>query len=148
MAKWELEYMLLFGPPEDKLELLDGRTPCSFPFLDRDVADEHFASWAGTLARWQDVPDPPPRAADGARVKKFGKFALKQYRLPIRLEVPSVWAAYEWAYTSFWNRSLWPNQPEGFEHGYDCMQDHWDIKFNLWRIFEDEQDRLGFEGST
>ncbi|HZK82435.1 MAG TPA: hypothetical protein VFC46_15240 [Humisphaera sp.] len=37
MPVWDLEYLLLFGPPENKLELLDGKTPCSFPFADRDA---------------------------------------------------------------------------------------------------------------
>lgn len=146
MAKWDLEYLLLFGPPENKLELLHGRTPCSFPFLDREVADAHFAAWGRALARWQGVPDPPARHVNGAAVKEFGSFILKQYRRPIRLEVPSDWDAYEWAYTSFWNRALWSQQPDGFGRGFDRMQDHWDIKFNFWRIFEDEQDRLGFQG--
>jgi Uma2 family endonuclease len=142
MTTWDLEYLLLFGPPENKLELLDGKTPCSFPFLDRGVADAHFAAWSEILARWQDVPDPPARVLDGSVVKEFGGFTLKQYRRPIRLEVPSDFSAYRWAGTSFWDRGLWPMQPAGF----DRAQDHWDIKFNLWRIFHDEQERLGFEG--
>lgn len=146
MTTWGLEYMLLFGPPGNKLELLDGRTPCSFPFLDRAIADAHFASWAATLARWQDMPDPPARAVDGTLSKSFGKFTLEQYRTPIRLEVPSELAAFHWARTSFWDRSLWPRQPGGFERGFDCMQDHWDIKLNLWRIFEDAKEQLGFQG--
>jgi len=146
MTTWNLEYMLLFGPPENKLELLDGKTPCSFPFIDRIVADAHFAKWATELARWQDVSDPPARMMDGTLVKEFGKFTLEQYRRPIRLEVPSVLDAYHWAQRSFWDRSLWPMQPAGFETGFDWSQDHWDIKLNLWSIFRDAQERLGFEG--
>src|SRR6185437_10587549 len=122
--------------------LLHGRTPCSFPFLDRGVADAHFASWAAELARWQDVADPPARAVKGALAKPIGKFTLEQYRRPIRLEVPSEWSVYEWACVSFWNRALWPMQPAGFERGFDVRQDHSDIKLNLWRIVEDEQERL------
>lgn len=146
MLTWDLEYLLLFGPPQNKLELLDGITPCSFPFMERAMADAHFERWAQTLARWQAIPNPSDRLEDGARVKQFGRFRLEQYRRPIRLEVPSQFNAFEWAYTSFWERSLWPMQPAGFETGYDVMQDHWDIKHNLWSIFRDAQDRLGFQG--
>ena len=39
-----VEYMLLFGPRESKLELLHGKTPCSFPFLDRGVTDARFST--------------------------------------------------------------------------------------------------------
>jgi hypothetical protein len=138
--------MLLFGPPENKLELLRGRTPCSFPFLDRPTADAHFGLWASTLARWQGVPDPRARHAGPVAVKKFGGFRLQQYRRPIRLEVPSDLDAFDWAHSCFWDRRLWPMQPAGFEAGGDIAQDHWDIKLNLWSIFNDAKHRLGFEG--
>jgi Uma2 family endonuclease len=146
MAEWDLEYMLLFGPPENKLELIDGITPCSFPFADREVADSHFAHWAATLARWQDLPNPPASVEEGMPVKRFNRFALKQYRRPIRLEVPSQIDAYDLAHGSFWDRSRWPMQPAGFATGYEWSQDHWDIKMNLWRIFEDAKKELGLKG--
>src|SRR5437773_427489 len=50
---WGLEYALLFGAPENKLELFDGRTPLSCPFPDRETAEAHFALWIETLYRWQ-----------------------------------------------------------------------------------------------
>src|SRR4051812_26348476 len=133
--------MLLFGPPENKLELLDGKTPCSFPFLDRDVADAHFDAWAKTLACWQGVPDPPVREADRTRLKEFGGFSLEQYRRPIRLEVPSDLDGYHLAHGCFCDRSLWPAQPAGFEAGREHFLDHQDIKHNLWSIFRDAQER-------
>lgn len=146
MSAFGLEYLLLFGPPENKLELLDGKTPCGFPFADRNQADAHFASWAAALARWQDVSNPPASARDSRLVKKFGEFTLEQYRRPIRLEVPSDLDGFHWAHRCFWDRSLWPMQAEGFEHGLEYAQDHWDIKLNLWMIFRDAQERFGFEG--
>lgn len=118
-------------PPKNKVELLHGRTPCSFPFLDRGVADAHFTSWAAELARWQNVADPPARAGKGALVKRIGKFILEQYRRPIRLEVRSEWAVYEWAYISFWNRALWPLRPAGFERGYDILG-HTERRREIW----------------
>jgi Uma2 family endonuclease len=151
MPAWDLEYMLLFGPPENKLELLDGKTPCLFPFADRATADAHFELWSRTLARWQGIADPPARTVDGmlgngTLGKEFGKFTLEQYRRPIRLEVPSVLNAYHWAHVCFWRRSLWPMQPAGFETASEWSQDHWDIRHNLWRIFEEAKERLGIEG--
>lgn len=146
MPTWDLEYLLLFGPPENKLELLEGRTPTGFPFVDRESADAHFASWAKTLSRWQGVADPQARVEDGRRIKEFGRFKLEQFKRPIRLEVPSVLEAYHWAHGCFWNRRLWPGQPAGFENGDEWSQHHWQIKLNLWNIFREGQKRLGFEG--
>lgn len=146
MAAFGIEYLLLFGPPENKLEFLDGITPCSFPFVDRDMADAHFASWAEALARWQNVSDLPARVVDSRLVKELGGFTLEQYRRPIRLEVPSDLDAFDWAHGCFWDRSLWPMQPDSFESGLEYAQDHWDIKLNLWNIFRDAQEQLGFEG--
>ncbi len=142
MARWDLEYLLLFGPPENKLELMNGRTPCSFPFRDRAEADGHFAAWAGTLSRWQGVADPPAQWTGRADVKRIGRFELAQYRLPIRLEVPSEIAAYHWARRCFFDRSLWPGQPRGHEVGFESPHRHSMVKLNLWKLFED----CGVEG--
>jgi Uma2 family endonuclease len=146
MVEYDLEYLLLFGPPENKLELIDGKTPCAFPFLDRQSADFHFQRWAATLSKWQRLADPPARIVDGTLVKDFGGFTLTQHRLPIRLEVPSEIDAYNWAHACFWNKTLWPQQPSGFEFGFDWAQDHSWIKMNLWQIFRQAQESLGFEG--
>jgi len=145
MARWDLEYLLLFGPPENKLELMRGRTPCSFPFLDRAEADAHFAAWARTLARWQGVVDPPARRTDRADVKQIGTFELAQYRRPIRLEVPSEIDAYHWAHGCFFDRSLWPGQPPGYEVGFESPHQHSMIKLNLWNAFRDAAE-VGVEG--
>ena len=56
---WGLECALLFGAPENKLELLDGRTPLVWPFPDRETAEAHFADWTETLCRWQVVASRP-----------------------------------------------------------------------------------------
>jgi hypothetical protein len=47
---WGLEYLLLFGVPNNKWELLRGRVRWAFPFLDLDVAQDHFAVWTRTEA--------------------------------------------------------------------------------------------------
>ena len=36
---WDLEYLLLFGVPGNKWELLRSRVRWAFPFLSRDVAE-------------------------------------------------------------------------------------------------------------
>jgi hypothetical protein len=51
---WELEYLLLFGVPGNKWELVDGRIRWAFPFFARDVAEAHFAAWSDTLRRWRE----------------------------------------------------------------------------------------------
>ena len=137
MPQWDLEYLLLFGPPENKLELLRGTTPCSFPFRDRAEADAHFAAWSQTLARWQGVSDPPVEPIHGADGKRLGRFTLKQYRRPIRLDVPSEINAYHRASECFFDRSLWPDQPQGFEAGFESPQRHWRAKLNLWNLFRE-----------
>ncbi len=40
-----LEYLLLFGVPGNKWELIDGRIRWAFPFLDRNLAQSHFEAW-------------------------------------------------------------------------------------------------------
>jgi hypothetical protein len=35
---WDLEYLLLFGIPNNKIELLDGRSRWAFPFTSRELA--------------------------------------------------------------------------------------------------------------
>jgi len=145
MTRWELEYLLLFGPPENKLELIDGKTPCAFPFVDRVQADAHFTEWARTLSRWQGVADPPARWVDNTSVKQFGGFTLTQHRRPIRLEVPSEISAYHWAHGCFFDRSLWPGQPQGFESGFESPHEHSRIKLNLWSLFRDAAE-AGVEG--
>ena len=56
---WGLEYAYLFGLPNNKLELIDGRSRCVFPFRDRHEAEAHFADWIDTLCRWKKVERPP-----------------------------------------------------------------------------------------
>jgi hypothetical protein len=46
-----LEYLMLFGVPENKWELWDGRVRYAFPFPARHVAAYHFQAWTETLRR-------------------------------------------------------------------------------------------------
>ena len=47
---WDLEYLFLFGVPDNKWEILRGRSRWAFPFLTREVAEAHFALWAETFS--------------------------------------------------------------------------------------------------
>ena len=51
-----LEYLLLFGLPQNKLEVLDGKTRVLMAFPDPGEAAAHFQHWLLTLQRWQDSP--------------------------------------------------------------------------------------------
>src|SRR5438105_12153104 len=110
---WGLEYALLFGAPENKLELFDGRTPLSWPFPDRETAEAHFALWIETLCRWQGVAQRPSveKTVEMWRVE-VNDFVVEFYPRPIRLEIPFGVDAYLEILNSFWRRELWPGQPE------------------------------------
>src|SRR5262249_8346633 len=86
---WELEYLLLFGVPGNKLELLDGRSRWAFPFLDRQQAEAHFADWIETLCRWKGVTD-IPAVRKGRRLwkAKIRGIRLELAPRPIDLRIP------------------------------------------------------------
>jgi Uma2 family endonuclease len=133
---WELEYLLLFGVPGNKLELLDGRSRWAFPFLDRQQAEAHFADWIETLCRWKGVTD-IPAVRKGRRLwkAKIRGIRLELAPRPIDLRIPIDGDVFMTFYDSFWRRDLWPGQPPGRETGYDCFLDHQDVQHNLWRLF-------------
>jgi len=133
---WGLEYALLFGAPENKLELLDGQTPLSFPFPDRDMAEAHFAEWTETLCRWHGVAQ-PPRVEQTAECRKveLNNFVLRLFARPISLRVPFDGDAFLEIHKSFWRRDLWEGQPPGHETGWDSALDYGDVELNLRRLF-------------
>lgn len=145
---WGLEYALLFGAPENKLELLDGRTPLVWPFPDRETAEAHFALWIETLCRWQGVSKPPAvrKTADkwGAEINGF---VVELNPRPICLEIPFEWKAFLEIDKSYWRRDLWPGQPAGRESGWDSRLDNSDIAMNLWQLFRELAGRYGGEHS-
>jgi hypothetical protein len=49
---------------------------------------------------------------------------------------------------TFYRRDLWPDQPAGFETGYDSPFDAGDVRMNLWKLFEDFSERHGGEYSS
>jgi hypothetical protein len=145
---WGLEYALLFGAPENKLEFFDGHTPLSWPFPDRETAEAHFALWIETLCRWQGV-SPPPAVQKTAEkwTAEVNGFIVELYPRPIRLEIPFEWEAFLEIDPSFWRRDRWPGQPAGWEAGWDSRLDNSDIAMNLWQLFGELVERHGGQHS-
>src|SRR5262245_2100417 len=52
-AMYGLEYALFFGVPENKIELIDGRSYWSFPSQSREAAESQFEDWIQTICRWK-----------------------------------------------------------------------------------------------
>lgn len=143
---WGLEYALLFGAPENKLELFDGRTPLSWPFPDRETAEAHFALWIETLCRWQGVSQPPDVQKTAEKwTAEIRGFVVELYPRPIRLEIPFKGDAFLEIHKSFWRRDLWPGQPAGRETGWESLVAYSDIAHNLWRLFGEISGRHGGE---
>jgi hypothetical protein len=143
---WGLEYALLFGAPENKLELFDGRTPLSWPFPDRETAEAHFALWIETLCRWQGVsPQPPVQKTAEKWTAEVNGFFVELYPRPIRLEIPFSGDTFRDILDSFWRRDLWPDQPQGREMGWESLVDNSDIDHHLWRLFTGLSVRHGGE---
>jgi Uma2 family endonuclease len=137
-----LEYLLLFGVPENKWELLDGRIRWAFPFLDRKDAQEHFAAWTDTLRRWWNGADfaaHDSTTADGSpkRVVRFDGVEMSLYPRPIDLRMRIKWEVFDSLYPSFWRRDFWPGQDLGKESGKEWAQRHHDVRHNLWSLFGD-----------
>jgi putative restriction endonuclease len=141
---WGLEYALLFGAPENKLELLEGRTPLVWPFPDRETAEAHFALWIETLCRWQGISRRPAVRQTAAKwTAEINGFVLELFPRPIHLEIPFERDAFVEIRDSFWRRDLWPGQPAGRATGWESAVESSDIAHNLWRLFEEISDRYG-----
>ncbi len=135
---WGLEYALLFGVPNNKLELIEGRSRCAFPFRDRPTAENHFAAWTQTLCRWKSITHPPPvRKRHRSRVFEASGFRIELAPLPIDLRAPFDFDLFV-AFTRLaWRRDLWPDQPHGCERGWEFAQSHGDVQLRLWQLFGD-----------
>jgi hypothetical protein len=141
---WGLEYALLFGAPENKLELLDGRTPLSWPFPDRETAEAHFVNWMETLCQWQGISSRPTVRKTAAKwTVEANDFVLDLHPRPIHLEIPFQTDAFLKIHESFWRRDLWPGQPAGWETGWEGPQESSDIALNLWQLFGEISQRHG-----
>jgi Uma2 family endonuclease len=134
-----LEYLLLFGVPDNKWQVLGGRSRWAFPFLDREVAEAHFVEWSRALQVWKGAEPVvrEKRAAKGTarRVARIGDAEMTLYPGPIELSLPMDLVVFDALYDSFWRRDLWPGQDAGKETGWECSQRHHDVRTNLWKLF-------------
>jgi Uma2 family endonuclease len=129
-----LEYLLLFGVPNNKLELSRGRSRCAFPFLKREEAEAHFAVWLETLCRWKGLTARPRvRKGDMWRAEAAGCL-LELAPRPIELRIPLDGDAFVAFYKSFWRRDFWGAQPPDRETGWEDVQRHYDVQLNLWSL--------------
>jgi Uma2 family endonuclease len=137
---WELEYLLLFGVPNNKWELWDGRVRWAFPFLDRDVAEAHFAAWGETLRRLLEGAEATvyeSTTADGSlrRIFRADGVEMSLYPRPIELRMPMDLDVFDALHGSFWRRDLWPGQEPGRVTGWESPQRHSDVQHNLRKLF-------------
>src|SRR6266480_4382724 len=97
-----LEYMLFFGVPGNKLELIDGTSRWTFPFASRELAEAHFHTWLGTLCRWKQV-DPTPAIHRSAEVWKttLNGLCMELFPRPINLTIPIAFKAFDAFYGTF-----------------------------------------------
>lgn len=140
---WGLEHLLLFGLPENKLEVFDGKTRCVFPFLDRVTAEAHFGAWLENLSRWRGAPVPAVADRGNRREAEIDGVTLTLFPLPIELRFPLDVDTLLSLQRPFWRRDLWEAQPPGHEDGWDRPWDHSDVTMNLWRFFEAVVEEVG-----
>jgi Uma2 family endonuclease len=137
---WDLEYLLLFGVPNNKWELWDGRIRWAFPFCNREVAQAHFAAWTDCLRRLRnrgEVIVDETKTADGSpkRTVRFDGVEMTLYPRPIELRIPVEMEVFEALHRSFWRRDLWPGQEPVSATGWESAQCHSDVQLNLWKRF-------------
>jgi Uma2 family endonuclease len=143
-----LEYLMFFGVPENKPELLEGGSRWCYPFASREEAEEHFRHWRETMARWKQVAASPIRVAGDKWRTTVAGAELSLYPRPIDLRFPMNYEAF-CAIMDTWNRrDYWPEQPEGLQRGWDSIWDYGDVQHQLWALLHDIAERQGGEYAT
>lgn len=105
-----IETLLIAGLPENKLEIIDGKTPCFMAFAERDEAEATFDHWVATIGRWKRKR--PATQVDGElRAAEVGGYELAlrgrriDVRVPLRVDVHVAFLS------AFWDAELWPGGP-------------------------------------
>jgi Uma2 family endonuclease len=133
---WDCEYLLLFGLPENKWELFDGRMHCRFPFPSHEIAEAHLESWSAVLGRWKRRQAKVVASAEAVRSIEVGNFRLNLYKRPVELELPINADVLHQVYRDCWNPGAWSDDDSPQLAGVSAQLAHQDVKFNLWQIFE------------
>lgn len=104
----DLEHLILFGLPENKLEWYDSRAHCRLPFASRDVAEAAFTRCAASLARWQGLNGPLQIARRNGRWRAAaGGIKLELCARIIEASIPIYPEAILEFQERFWQPSLW-----------------------------------------
>lgn len=139
-----LEYAMVFGVPDNKVELLEGGSRWAFPFKSREQAELHFEAWLDTFCRWKQLDRRPTIRKSAKRWQaKFAGIRMEIHHKPIDMRFAIVPEAFRAFLYTFNRRDYWPGQPAGLETGWDSMFDDGDVRMNLWKLFETLTDRHG-----
>ena len=143
-ATYGLEYVMFFGVPSNKTELIDGISHWRFPFRSRDEAEIHFHEWLATLRRWKQVDSQTPITKSEKNWEvEIGGIHMQLYPRPINIDFPIEWRVFRAFISTYNRRDYWPGQPAGLETGWDHWLDLGDIGLNLWRVFGEVSARHG-----
>ncbi|MBI4617001.1 MAG: Uma2 family endonuclease [Planctomycetes bacterium] len=137
MAPLGLDVLLLQGLPGNKLELMNGKTPCAVAFRTREEAEATFETWVETVSAWKDAPARVRRGkgAWSGRVAGY-EFGLRKRRIDVR--VPQHGGAHFEFHGNFWEGNLWPG---GAEHDI-TFGDHQHVEFELWAPLYRRDDQI------
>ena len=112
---FDLQHLILFGLPENKLEWYDGRTTCRLPFPTRAEAEAACIRCAESLARWQGVEAPVKREGERWWAEANG-FKLELLARVLEIDMPIYSEALMEFHERQWSPDLWL-RPEGVPPG-------------------------------
>lgn len=134
-----LEYLLLFGLPENKTEVMDGRMRTVWPFQELSHAERAFEAWCRQIERWREVAREPSSA--GAHKTDLGGITLSRFHRVVEMEIPIHVDTLCALQSGFWRRELWDLPPEDDLPGYDSPWRNGHLRMNLWGIFNPIEER-------
>lgn len=129
-----LEYPLLFGLPENKTGILDGRMRAIWPYRTLDLTARAFDRWRGELARWRGAPG----VSTGSSTElEIGGITLTRHRRWIEMQIPIEVDTLGALRGGFWEPELWDAPARREPRGYPRPWRHGDVRMNLWRVFRE-----------
>ena len=131
---------MLFGVPENKWELWDGRVRWAFPFDARDVVQAHFEAWAETLRRWRGgrelrVHEATTENGSPRDIVRLGGVEMSLFFRSIELRIPLGRHGVPRSLLFLLATGVVAGAGPGSEVGRESPQRHHDVQHNLWRRF-------------
>ncbi len=108
---WDLEYLLLFGVPNNKTEVYGGGTRVSFPSTDRAASEQHLRVWTETWARIHDTEAPAPTVRGNALIARVAGSRFAVFGLPLHALIPVHGELYYYASMCASDEELWGATP-------------------------------------